>query len=88
MVGRQNCVITDNIKQERHDICRKCEINVTAGNGQNMKCDLKGSVNMKMQGGEMVNLIEFLYIPQAVKNLLIVSRIVSKGDTSRGTQDE
>ena len=86
MVGRQHYVITHKIQQERHDICRKCEINVIAGNVQKMKWNLKGSVKMKMQGGEMVNLIKFLYIPQAVKNLLIASRLVSKGDMSRGTQ--
>ena len=27
---------------------KKCEINVTVGNGEKMKCELKGSVNMKL----------------------------------------
>ena len=28
----------------------KCEIYVTVGDGQKMKCELKVSVNMKLQG--------------------------------------
>ena len=49
----------------------KCKINVIMGNGQNMKCGLKGSVNKKLKVGETVNLTRFLYIPQAVKNIMI-----------------
>ena len=30
---------------------KKWEINGTLGNDQKMKCELKGSVNMKIQGG-------------------------------------
>ena len=44
-----------------------------------MKCELKFAVNMKLQGGETVKFTEVLYLPQEVKNILSVSRIVSKG---------
>ena len=47
---------------------KKCEINVTLGNGQRMKCEMKGSVNMKLQDGKTVKFPRFLYLPQAVKN--------------------
>ena len=30
---------------------KNCDINVTMGNDQKMKCKIKGSVNMKMQEG-------------------------------------
>ena len=46
---------------------KKCEINATVGNGQKIKCELKGSVNMKFQYGQTVNLTEVLYVPQGVK---------------------
>ena len=58
------------------------------GNGQNMKCELKGSVNMKLQNGKTVKLNEVLYIPQDVKNLLSISILVSKGATMGSTQDK
>ena len=38
----------------------KCEINVTVGNGQKMKCDIKGYVNMYLQDGKMVKLTKVL----------------------------
>ena len=53
-----------------------------------MKCELKGSVNMKIQGGETVELSEVLYVHQAVKNLLSVSRLVSKAATMGATQEK
>ena len=56
------------------------------GNDQKMNCELKGSVNMKFQDGKTVNLTEVLYIPQYVKKLLIVSRLVSKVSTRGTTQ--
>ena len=43
---------------------------------------------MKMKSEEMVNNIKVLYLPQAVKNILIISRLVSRGYTSRATQDK
>ena len=43
---------------------------------------------MKMQGKESVNLTKVLYIPQAFKNLLSVSMLVSKGDTMGATKDK
>ena len=65
---------------------KKCDINVTVVNGQKMKYELKGSVNMKIQDGQTVKLTEVLYVPQAVKNILSVSRLVYKGATMRFTQ--
>ena len=56
----------------------KCEINVIMGNGQKMKCGLKGSVNKKLKVGETVKLTRFIYITQAVKNILSISRLISK----------
>ena len=53
-----------------------------------MKCDIKGSVNMNIQDGQTVKLNEVLYVPQSVKNLLSVSRLVSKGATMGSTQDK
>ena len=44
----------------------KFKMNVTVVNGQNMKCGLKGSVNMKLKGGERFNLTKVLYVPQSV----------------------
>ena len=49
---------------------KKYEINVTVVNGQKMKCELKGSVNMKLQDGKMVKLTEVLYVPKYVKHFL------------------
>ena len=43
---------------------------------------------MKLQGGETVNLTEFLYVPQAVKSILSVTMIVSKEATMRATKDK
>ena len=74
-------------KRDLTDI-KKCEINVTVGNGQKMKCELKGSVKMKTQDGQTVKLTGVLYVPQAVKNLLSVSRLISKGATMGTTQDK
>ena len=42
-------------KKDTNDV-KKCEINVTVGNGQKMKCELKGSVNMKLKDGQTVKL--------------------------------
>ena len=57
----------------------KCEINVTLGNAQKTKCELKGSVNTKMKLEEMVNLTKVLYVTQSVNKLFIISRLASKG---------
>ena len=57
-------------------------------NGQKIKCEIKGSVNMKLQYGQTVKITEVLYVPQAVKNLLRISSIVSKGTTMGATQDK
>ena len=51
-----------------------------------MKCELKGSVNMKLQYGKTAKLTKVLYVPQAVKQILSVSRLGSKGDTMGATQ--
>ena len=67
---------------------KKCDINVMVGNGQKMKCELKGSVNMKLQDGKTVKITEVLYVPQSVKLFLSVSRLVLKGATMRATQEK
>ena len=53
-----------------------------------MKYNLKGLVNMKIKGGEKVKLTKVLYVPQAVNNLLSVSRLVSKVATMGDTKDK
>ena len=40
-----------------------------------------------MQGGETVKLNEVLYVPQALKNILSVSRLVSKVSKMGSTKD-
>ena len=42
---------------------------------------------MEMQGGEKFKLENVLYVPQAVKNLLRVSRFMTKGDTMEDLKD-
>ena len=64
------------------------EINFTVVNGQKMKSGLKRSVNMKFQYGQTVKLTKVLYITQAVKNILRVSRLMSKGSKMGATQDK
>ena len=66
----------------------KCEINVTVGNSQNLKCEIKVLVNVKMKGVETVKFAKVLYVPQAVKKFLSVSRIVTKGATTGATQEK
>ena len=66
----------------------KCDINVTVENGQKMKCKLKGSVDMKLQDVKMVKLTKVMYVPQAVKKLLNLSKIVLKSATMGATQDK
>ena len=51
-----------------------------------MKCELKGSVNMKLQNVQNVRLNKVMYVPQAVKTLLRISRHVSKGATMGATR--
>ena len=52
MVGIKRSLTADNIQEEIYDRYLKNEINVTLRNGQKMKCDLKGSVNMNLKGGK------------------------------------
>ena len=58
------------------------------GNVQKMKCDLKGSVNMKLQDGNTVKLTKVRYVPQAMKKLLSLSGLISKGATMESTQEK
>ena len=62
MVGRKSCIIAHQIKEETHQRCRKFEIHATVVNDQNMKCDKKGSVNMKLQDVQKVKLTEVFYV--------------------------
>ena len=50
---------------------------MTVQNDQNMKCEIKGAVNMKQQGGKTVNLTGVLYVTQTANNILSVLRPVS-----------
>ena len=56
----------------------KYEINITVVNGQKIKCELKGSVNMKLKDVQTVKRTKVQNVPQDVKNHLSVSRLVSK----------
>ena len=64
MVGRQCSIIAHNIQEESMKDMDKCKINVTVGNVQKMKWELKGSVNMKLKGGETVKMTKDLYVTQ------------------------
>ena len=66
----------------------ECNIGMTFRNGSKMKCELKGKVNMKLQVGKMIMLTEVLYIPQSVKNILSVSRLVQKESAMGDTKDK
>ena len=74
-------------KKDRKDV-EKCEINVTARNGQKMKYKLKGSVKMNIQGGETAKLNKLIYLTQDFKSLLSVLRLVSKGATMKDNQEK
>ena len=43
---------------------------------------------MTLQDGQTLKLTEVLYLPQAVKNILSVSRLVSKGATMGANKDK
>ena len=43
---------------------------------------------MKLQDGQTVKLTEVLYVPQAMKNILKVSKLISKGATMGATHDK
>ena len=43
---------------------------------------------MKIQGEETMDLTKVLYVPQAIKNFLIVSSFISKGATIGDDQDK
>ena len=66
----------------------KGKIDAAVVNYHNMKCDLKGAVNMNLEGGEMFKLTKVLYVPQSVKDILSLQRIVSKGTTMGDNQDK
>ena len=53
-----------------------------------MKCGLKGAVNIKLQGGETLKLIDVLYVSQAIKSLLRISSIGAKVYTMGDTKDK
>ena len=65
----------------------KCEINVTVGNGQKMKCELKVSVNRKLQDGQTVTLTKVLYVPQTV-NVFECIKVCFKVRHDRATNDK
>ena len=66
----------------------ECNIDATVGNGKKVNCELRGTVNMTLQAGEMFNFTEVLYVPQAVKNILSISRLALKGATMGVTKDK
>ena len=53
-----------------------------------MNCEIKVTVNMKLQGGKTFKLDEVLYLPQLVNNILSVSRLVSKESTMGDNKDK
>ena len=61
---------------------------MTVQNDQNMKCEIKGAVNMKQQGGKTVNLTGVLYVTQTANNILSVLRPVSKVATIEAPKDK
>ena len=67
---------------------KKCEINVTVGNGHNMKCKIKCYTNMKLQIGHKVKLTKLLYVLQAENNVLSISRLMPNGATMWANQNK
>ena len=61
-------------------------IDLTVVNGQKIKCEIKGEVNIKLQGGSTVKLNDILYSPQSVKNIMSVSKLIWKGSTMGATK--
>ena len=53
-----------------------------------MMFELKVTVSMKLKLGQTVKLNDVLYVPQSVKNLLNVSRLVVIGATMGATIDK
>ena len=53
-----------------------------------MKCELKSTVNMKLQGWKTVKLNEVLYVPRSFNNLLSILRLTTKGSTMGDTKDK
>ena len=78
MAGRQRCIISHHIHKENLTNTEEYKIDVTVVNDQKMECELKGTVNMKLKGGKMIKLTDVLFLPQASKNVLIVSSLVKK----------
>ena len=74
-------------KKDMTDV-EEWDINVTVGNGKKSNHELKVSVKMKIQDGQTVKLTEVLYMPQAVRILLRVSRLVLKSPTTGAIQDK
>ena len=50
----------------------ECKIGAVFVNGQNMKCELKVTVNTNLHGGETFKFTEVVYVPQAFNNVLSV----------------
>ena len=72
IVGIQQCIIAHHTHKENMTNIEECNIDATLGNGQKMKCKLTGTVNMKLQGGEIVNPNGVLYVPQLVNNIMSI----------------
>ena len=66
----------------------ECKVGATVINGQKMMFELKVTVSMKLKLGQTVKLNDVLYVPQSVKNLLNVSRLVVIGATMGATIDK
>ena len=79
-------IITHHLFKEYLTGVEEFSIDVTVRNGQNMMCELKVLVNMKLQSGEKVNQDNVIYVLQAVKNLLSSSRLMGKGGTITTTK--
>ena len=59
-----------------------------SGKWPEYKVRSKRLYKMKLQYGETVKLPEVLYVPQDLKKLLSITRIISNGATMRSTQDK
>ena len=55
---------------------------------QKINCKIKRLVKHEYTSRGELKLNKFLYVNQAVKNLLVASRLVSKGYTMGATQDK
>ena len=88
MVRIQLCVITYHTQAERHERCRNILDQCHSGKWPEDEVRAKSICKHEATRWKNIKLTKVLYMPQAVKNLLMVSRFVSNRATVGATQDK